>query len=485
MPLITPEYLELQKELHAGGKYGTGIQAKDGARWLREIAPSGASVLDYGCGQGKLKLLLPEYDVREYDPAIEGKDHPPSRADYLVCLDVLEHIEEDCLELVLQHMRSVTAKRAIVLIDCRPAKKVLADGRNAHICLHTPEWWRQRLSEKLFRIEDWKILGDGKGGQAFWAVLEPSFTMGPLKAIGVVDDGTRNEYVAKNVGRSWKRIPKTPQPDNGKTLIVCCYGPSIRRTFNDIPKQAKELNAEIVSVSGCHDFLRKKGIKPDWHVECDPRLHKSEMMGKVRKGVKYLMASCCHPDFIKRLEEEGADLTFWHLFNGEESFKIRNLPSEKDQALIPGGGSVALRAFVLFYFMGYRKFIVHGFDASFDADGSTHADRHTNKEGLNGTPFKQHVKIRVDGSDLWYDTAPVMVTYAQHMLKDLAKGRYPGCEFVFCGDGLFQTMLKASLPQLQAMPPRKTRDYFHLTEEDVDPEEVFGKPPEEKVDAGS
>src|SRR6185369_946606 len=99
-----------------------------------------------------------------------------------------------------------------------------------------------------------------------------------------------------------------PLPDNGKTLIVCAYGPSIKYTYKDILKQKEQFQADIVSVSGAHDWLRKQGIKPTFHVECDPRIHKSEMMGKSRKGVQYLMASCCHPDFIQRLVDEGADV---------------------------------------------------------------------------------------------------------------------------------------------------------------------------------
>jgi hypothetical protein len=134
--------------------------------------------------------------------------------------------------------------------------------------------------------------------------------------------------------------------------------------------------------------------------------------------------------------------------------------------------------------MGYRRFIVHGFDCSFE-NGKTHAGKHTNKTGENGTPYKQHVKIRVenDTTNTWYDTAPVMVTYARHMLKDLQKGRYPGCNFAFCGKGLFQTMLQLSLNELNNVsgPPVPTRDYFHLTEEDVEPHEVYGHGPEEKV----
>src|SRR5262245_5174458 len=107
--LISPEYLALQKELHAAGNYGTGVQTKDANEWVRKVAPIGSSVLDYGCGQGTLKAALgADYDVREYDPAVEGKTANPDRADYVTCIDVLEHIEPECLDLVINHLKVLT-----------------------------------------------------------------------------------------------------------------------------------------------------------------------------------------------------------------------------------------------------------------------------------------------------------------------------------------------------------------------------------------
>jgi len=32
-------------------------------------------------------------------------------------------------------------------IDTRPAKKILAGGRNAHFILESPDWWRKKVAE--------------------------------------------------------------------------------------------------------------------------------------------------------------------------------------------------------------------------------------------------------------------------------------------------------------------------------------------------
>ena len=33
------------------------------------------------------------------------------------------------------------------LIACHPAKKKLSDGRNAHLIIEEPTWWKNKLSE--------------------------------------------------------------------------------------------------------------------------------------------------------------------------------------------------------------------------------------------------------------------------------------------------------------------------------------------------
>jgi hypothetical protein len=40
------------------------------------------------------------------------------------------------------------------LIACHPAKKGLSDGRNAHLIIEQPEWWKQKIQT----IPGWKII---------------------------------------------------------------------------------------------------------------------------------------------------------------------------------------------------------------------------------------------------------------------------------------------------------------------------------------
>ncbi|MFG5119540.1 glycosyltransferase [Methylorubrum sp. POS3] len=160
MALISDTYRHLQQELHGRFNYGIG-----GHRWVEGVkllmdAFVCESILDYGCGRGLLTkgLLAKGIDVvtSEYDPAVAGKDLPPEPADLVVCTDVLEHIEPDCLDDVLSDLARLTKKVLLVNISTRPAVKVLADGRNAHILLMSPDQWLVLLTGR-FGVRRWEV----------------------------------------------------------------------------------------------------------------------------------------------------------------------------------------------------------------------------------------------------------------------------------------------------------------------------------------
>ena len=164
--LISDSYRRLNSDLHAGGNYG-----RNGDKWATRVAEisdryDASTILDYGCGQGSLARALGAR-VQEYDPAIVDKSAAPLPADLVVCTDVLEHIEPDCLGDVLDHLRRLSRKACFVVVATRPAMKFLADGRNAHLIIEQDEFWRGRLNRR-FKILSWEpMTGE------FAAVLEP------------------------------------------------------------------------------------------------------------------------------------------------------------------------------------------------------------------------------------------------------------------------------------------------------------------------
>lgn len=147
--LISEEYKRLNEELHATNEgYGGG-----GSKWVRHIAEMAEGIgtqdiLDYGCGKGTLSMHFP-FTIQQYDPAIPRFSDLPKPADLVVCTDVLEHIEPESLDDVLEHLHLLTKKALFAVVHTGEAAKTLSDGRNAHLSIHPPQWWMNKLYEKF------------------------------------------------------------------------------------------------------------------------------------------------------------------------------------------------------------------------------------------------------------------------------------------------------------------------------------------------
>lgn len=157
--LITQAYVDEQKLLHEQDAYGSR-----GFNWGYLIAGIARiegcnTILDYGCGKGTLVRTLTDAKIAAtgYDPALPRFAAMPGPADLVACVDVLEHIEPECIDAVLDHFEALTRKILFVAISLTPAKRKLSDGRNTHILLRDPEWWRPRFEQRGFQIRRvWK-----------------------------------------------------------------------------------------------------------------------------------------------------------------------------------------------------------------------------------------------------------------------------------------------------------------------------------------
>lgn len=152
MELISDEYRTVNTLSHRDNP-GWG---KGGVLWQSHIAgllgQEGAHrVLDYGCGKGGMVRALCKagFDAHGYDPCVPEFHALPEPADYLICLDVLEHVEPEHIDNVLRHIAGL-APKCFLVISCRKAKHQLADGRNAHLIIETPGSWIERLGN-VFR----------------------------------------------------------------------------------------------------------------------------------------------------------------------------------------------------------------------------------------------------------------------------------------------------------------------------------------------
>lgn len=143
--VISDAYRAEQQKLHENPKYG--VASLSFAPVVRALLRLGkcTSLSDYGAGKCNLKKALGLRDgdkvrYQPYDPAFPEYGSPQP-ADLVTCIDVLEHIEPKLLDAVVADIASISRKLVFLTVHTGPAKKVLSDGRNAHLIQESTSWW--------------------------------------------------------------------------------------------------------------------------------------------------------------------------------------------------------------------------------------------------------------------------------------------------------------------------------------------------------
>jgi len=154
--LITESYRKQQESLHKDPSYGTASV---------QYAPLVAGImnhmevtelLDYGAGKMRLWTALMEqgkvrqpFTYKAYEPADPKHSQAPEPSDMVACIDVLEHVEPECLDSVLDDLQRLTKRVGLFTVHTEPAKKTLPDGRNAHLIQHGMCWWLPKFAARF------------------------------------------------------------------------------------------------------------------------------------------------------------------------------------------------------------------------------------------------------------------------------------------------------------------------------------------------
>jgi hypothetical protein len=144
---------EQYRSIHAAQPgYGSScFWAKDILALVGRRGERVKSVLDYGCGKGAmvrcLARTLRSENVAGYDFAIQEYEKEPQPADLVTLIDVCEHFEVGTVKPNLAKVRDLARDAVFVVVSCRKATQMLPDGRNAHLSVHPPEWWADRMRE--------------------------------------------------------------------------------------------------------------------------------------------------------------------------------------------------------------------------------------------------------------------------------------------------------------------------------------------------
>jgi hypothetical protein len=176
LKVITEEYLKLQQTLHEDPSYGTASLSFSPlvANLINSLNIKTLS--DYGAGKKNLIKGLVESGVHldeyyPYDPSFPEYG-PPKKADLVCCIDVLEHIEPDLIDNVIRDLSKIVVNYGFFTIHMEDAKKILADGRNAHLIQKPSSWWLKKLTE-YFDILHLETINDNRGKKGFWVAIKP------------------------------------------------------------------------------------------------------------------------------------------------------------------------------------------------------------------------------------------------------------------------------------------------------------------------
>jgi hypothetical protein len=223
--------------------------------------------------------------------------------------------------------------------------------------------------------------------------------------------------------------------DQDKAAVIVGGGPSLSGSLKAI-KDHRRRGAKIITVNNALRYLTERGVTPDAHVMLDAREENLPMVADAPKNVRYFLASQVHPCVFDALS--GHDVVMWHnaMGSGDELMDILKPwfdegPDQRPCVLVPGGGTVGLRAINLAWLSGYKKIHLYGFDSSY-AEGRHHAY----SQSLNDGEPTQEVVL----ADKTYTCARWMIRQAMEWQQQVLYLRDRGVKVIAHGSGLIPAM---------------------------------------------
>jgi hypothetical protein len=209
-------------------------------------------------------------------------------------------------------------------------------------------------------------------------------------------------------------------------------GPSLADTY-------KDLVGDVIACNSAHDFLLSKGIV-------------ANMIKTLHKGIKYLIASRCHPSVFEKFKEH--DVTVWHAMGGEDGLPDLLAKNQRRELLVAGGSTSVMRATHLAAVLGYSKEMhLFGIDSCY-AEKESH---------VSGSIASQN-QINIMACGKWFTVAPWMALQAEDFKIISLILRAKGVRLVVHGTGLIPycaSFLGFETPDLKVSLYEKMRREWH------------------------
>ena len=170
----------------------------------------------------------------------------------------------------------------------------------------------------------------------------------------------RNMRWCMHKDRGFKRITELVMQRKCHDIAIVAGGPSLNETYKEVSKFEN-----VMTCGSAHDHAIRLGIKPTFHIECDPSLYQTKMYQE-KSDAKYLVASRCHKSMFKKLA--GREIYLWHMWEGDLGKPIYN-----GEPAFVCGATVVLSAIPVALMMMFKHLHFFGFDSSFESKEEHHA----------------------------------------------------------------------------------------------------------------
>ena len=150
--------------------------------------------------------------------------------------------------------------------------------------------------------------------------------------------------------------------------MVCVGSGTSLPTVIDQIKEERAKGRPICAVKGAHDYLCEQGIEPDLFVSVEPRDRRSNLKHK-NKHTAYLLSSRVAVEVFDHLAD--CRVMVWNAFGTSEEMKAFK---HRASHACGGGSTSGLRAIAMGYLMGFRNFVLYGYDSCNAPDGTKRID---------------------------------------------------------------------------------------------------------------
>lgn len=185
-----------------------------------------------------------------------------------------------------------------------------------------------------------------------------------------------------------------------RQVAIVGGAPSVRHALMEL-RYRQAIGQDIWALNNSYAWLIEHEIQPTAHFLIDARAENIEFL-KPTRGVKYFLASQCHPSLFEALKD--FDVTVIHMLTDGMEEYLSAFDTTKPTHLLGGGTTVAMKAMLVAHETGYRKIHLYGVDSSYQD-----AEHHAYPQALND----KERRLEVFCGERSFSCAPWMVTQAE------------------------------------------------------------------------